>query len=67
MKSYKQFMEAIIPDTPQLILGKLGVNPSNIPPDSNRARIFQVQKAATNKTSPYTGKLRPNKRGMPRV
>jgi hypothetical protein len=67
MKSYKQFMEEIIPDTPQLILGKLGVNPSTIPPGSNRARVDAVQKAERNKTSPYTGKLRPNKRGMPRV
>ena len=67
MKSYKQFMEQNLPDSLHLILGKLGINPKNVPAGHHRARIGAVQNAEKNKTSPYTGKLRPNKRGMPKV
>ena len=65
MKSFKQFTEALTPDTPHLILGKMGVPPSAIVTGADSARVREVQKAEKNKISPYTGKLKPNKRGKP--
>lgn len=67
MKSFKQFNEQNLPDTPHLILGKLGTSPEAFPPGHHRERVSQVQKAERNKINPYRGKLKPNKRGHPKV
>lgn len=67
MKTFKQFNEYNEPDSPHLILGKLGVNLNTIPAGRDRERIAQVQKAEKNKINPYRGKLKPNKRGHPKV
>jgi len=67
MKSFRQFSEETVPDSPHLILGKMGINPETVPAGHHRERVAQVQKAERNKIHPYRGKLRPNKRGHPRV
>ena len=67
MKSFIQFHEQNLPDSPHLIFGKLGTNPEAFPPGQDRERVHQVQKAEKNKISPYRGKLKPNKRGHPKT
>ena len=59
-------MEQNLPDSPHLILGKLGINPKTIPAGPDRARVSAVREAGVNKISPYR-KLRPNRLGMPKV
>lgn len=67
MKSFIQFHEQNLPDSPYLILGKIGISPEAIPPGPDRERVIEVQKAERNKISPYRGKLKPNKRGRPKT
>ena len=67
MKSFIQFNETNLPDSPHLILGKIGINPQDLPPGPDRERINQVQKAEKNKIHPYSGKIRPNKLGKPKT
>jgi hypothetical protein len=67
MKSFIQFHEQNLPDSPHLILGKLGVSPEALPAGHDRERVSQVQKAEKNRINPYRGKLKPNKRGHPQV
>lgn len=67
MKSFNQYHQQPLPDSPHLILGKIGVNPNTLPAGEDRERVRQVQRAEKNKISPYRGKLRPNKRGHPEV
>jgi hypothetical protein len=70
MKSFIQHVNknnsSNLPDSPQLVLGKMGVDPNTIPPGPNRERVIQVQKAKFNKISPYSGKVKPNKLGNPK-
>lgn len=67
MKSFKQFSEGLTPDGLHLILGKMRVNPSSLPTGHHSARVREVISAEGNKISPYTGKLKPNKRGRPKT
>jgi hypothetical protein len=67
MKSFKQFSEALSPDSPQLILGKMGVPHTAVITGPDSARVREVQHAEKNKVSPYSGKIKPNKRGNPKT
>lgn len=66
MKSFIQFNETNLPDSPHLILGKLGLNPQAVPAGSDRSRIDLVRKAMYNRIHPYSGKIKPNKLGKPK-
>jgi len=66
VKSFLQFYKNSS-NTAPFILGKMGVNPDTLPAGQEQARVIQVQQAIKNKSSPYTGRMRPNKLGKPRV
>lgn len=57
-------MEENLPDTKELILGKLGINLDTITSNS-RSKIKLVQAAHKNKINPYRKKIKPNKLGNP--